>query len=102
MTIDTNTMISITEANQNFSKVARVVDEHGTAVILKNNVPRYLVIDFSKADREKMASTEDVLAISNKTWRHTRCLLNDKIKQRTGHFTSSEIDRNDRRKHRHS
>ena len=45
MTIDTNTMISITEANQNFSKVARVVDEHGTAVILKNNVPRYLVID---------------------------------------------------------
>ena len=54
MTIDTNTMISITEANQNFSKVARVVDEHGTAVILKNNVPRYLVIDFSKAEKEKL------------------------------------------------
>ena len=66
MTIDTNTMISITEAHQNFSKVARVFDEHGTAVILKNNVPRYLVIDFSKADREKMASTEDVLAISER------------------------------------
>lgn len=55
-------MISITEANQNFSKVARVVDEHGTAVILKNNVPRYLVIDFS--EQEKIASTEDVLDIS--------------------------------------
>lgn len=27
-----------------FSKVARLVDEHGTAVIQKNNVPRYLVI----------------------------------------------------------
>ncbi|WP_294336852.1 type II toxin-antitoxin system Phd/YefM family antitoxin [uncultured Clostridium sp.] len=66
MTIDTNTMISITEANQNFSKVTRVVDEHGTAVILKNNVPRYLVIDFSKAEQEKMASTEDVLAISER------------------------------------
>ena len=39
MTIDTNTMISITEANQNFSKVTKVVDEHGTAVILKYNVP---------------------------------------------------------------
>ena len=48
MTINTNTLVSITEANQNFSKVARLVDEHGTAVILKNNVPRYLVIDFSK------------------------------------------------------
>ena len=32
MTVDTNTMISITEANQNFSKVARVVDEHGTLI----------------------------------------------------------------------
>ena len=52
MKIDTNTMVSITEANQNFSKVARLVDEHGTAVILKNNVPRYLVIDFSKADND--------------------------------------------------
>lgn len=27
MKIDTNTMVSITEANQNFSKVARLVDE---------------------------------------------------------------------------
>ncbi len=66
MTIDTNTMISITEANQNFSKVAKVVDEHGTAVILKNNVPRYLVIDFSKAEKEKIANIEDVLSISER------------------------------------
>ena len=52
MTIDTKTLISISEANQNFSKVARLVDECGSAVILKNNVPRYLVIDFSKAEQE--------------------------------------------------
>ena len=50
MIVDTNTMVSITEANQNFSKVARLVDELGSVVILKNNAPRYLVIDFSKAD----------------------------------------------------
>lgn len=66
MTIDTNTMISITEANQNFSKVARVVDEHGTAVILKNNVPRYLVIDFSKVEKDNIAGNEDVFAISER------------------------------------
>ena len=64
MTIDTNTMISISEANQNFSKVARLVDERGLAVILKNNIPRYLVIDFSKADKDITASDEDVLSIS--------------------------------------
>lgn len=66
MTIDTNTMISITEVNQNFSRVAKVVDEHGTAVILKNNVPRYLVIDFSKAEKEKVADNKDVFAISER------------------------------------
>ncbi len=66
MTIDTNAMISITEANQNFSKVTRLVDEKGTAVILKNNVPRYLVIDFNKADESAAASDEDVLAISKR------------------------------------
>ena len=66
MTINTNTMVSITEANQNFSKVARLVDEHGTAVILKNNIPKYLVIDFSKADNHAVASNENVLSISKR------------------------------------
>ena len=66
MKIDTNTMVSIAEANQNFSKVARLVDEHGTAVILKNNVPRYLVIDFSRAEQDSNASDEDIMNISNR------------------------------------
>ena len=66
MTIDTNTMVSISEANQNFSKVTRLVDEKGSAVILKNNVPRYLVIDFSKANADIVASDDDVLSISKK------------------------------------
>ncbi len=66
MNIDTKTMISITEANHNFSKVAKLVDEHGTAVILKNNVPRYLVLDFSKAEGTTTAETEDVLAVSRR------------------------------------
>ena len=66
MTIDTKTLISISEANQNFSKVARLVDECGSALILKNNVPSYLVIDFSKAEQETSASDEDVLSISKR------------------------------------
>jgi antitoxin Phd len=66
MTIDTNAMVSITEANQNFSKVARIVDELGNAVILKNNTPRYLVIDFNKVEKESIASDEDVMSISKR------------------------------------
>ena len=66
MKIDTNTMVSITEANQNFSKVARLVDELGSVVILKNNAPKYLVIEFSEVDNSAVASNEDVLEISKR------------------------------------
>jgi antitoxin Phd len=66
MKIDTNTMVSITEANQNFSKVARLVDEHGTAIILKNNVPRYLVIDFNKVESDSVVSDEDIMNLSKR------------------------------------
>ena len=60
------TMVSISEANQNFSKVARLVDQYGSAVILKNNSPRYLILEFNQADEQLSAQTDDVLAISEK------------------------------------
>ena len=55
MKIDINNLISITEANQNFSKVARMVDENGAAIILKNNAPRYVLVDYSKLQEEMVA-----------------------------------------------
>ena len=64
MLINTNTLVSITEANQNFSKVARLVDAKGSAVILKNNTPRYLIIEFSQAEQLQAAEDEDVMNIS--------------------------------------
>ena len=64
--VNTDSLISITEANQNFSKVARMVDEKGAAVILKNNVPRYIVVEFSRAEEMQEASDEDVMSISKR------------------------------------
>ena len=66
MKVNTNALVSITEANQNFSKVARLVDENGSAVILKNNTPRYLIVEFSKAENMQTANDEDILSISKK------------------------------------
>lgn len=66
MTVNTKNLVSITEANQNFSHVARLVDENGAAVILKNNVPRYVLVEFSQAGREQLAEDEDVLAVSRR------------------------------------
>jgi len=66
MLINTDSIISITEANQNFSRVTRMVDEKGSVVILKNNSPRYLVIEFSQAEEEQVMADEDVLSISRR------------------------------------
>lgn len=66
MNINTKSLVSITEANQNFSRVARLVDENGAAVILKNNVPRYLVVEFGQAESVQESPDEDVMAISKR------------------------------------
>jgi antitoxin Phd len=44
MNINIENLVSLSEANQNFSRVARLVDEKGTAIILKNNAPRYILL----------------------------------------------------------
>lgn len=66
MVINTDNLVSITEANQNFSRVARMVDENGAAVILKNNVPRYVLMEFSQVEDEQQAKDEDLLEISKR------------------------------------
>ncbi|MBR3934562.1 MAG: type II toxin-antitoxin system Phd/YefM family antitoxin [Clostridia bacterium] len=60
MNINTETITTMTEANQNFSKVARVAENNGRAVIFKNNRPKFLLIDidsdsyFDITDDEKI------------------------------------------------
>lgn len=58
MNVNLKNLVSISEANQNFSKVARMVDENGAAVILKNNVPRYVLIDYGKLQADVEADNE--------------------------------------------
>ena len=60
MNINTETITTMTEANQNFSKVAKVAEANGQAVIFKNNKPKFLLIDvdsnsyFDITDDEKI------------------------------------------------
>jgi antitoxin Phd len=60
MNINMDNLVSISEANQNFSKVARLVDKKGTAIILKNNAPRYVLLDYSLFHQNAIASDADV------------------------------------------
>lgn len=66
MQVNINNLVSISEANQNFSKVARLVDENGAAVILKNNVPRYVIIEYSQLQKEEVIEDEEVDEIAKR------------------------------------
>ena len=80
MMINSNTLVSITEANQNFSKVARLVDEQGSAVILKNKVPRYLIVEFSQVEQMQAAEDEDVMQISKRLIQQNRAAYEELAK----------------------
>lgn len=54
MMVNTEVLVAMTEANQNFSKVTHIVDENGLAVILKNNRPKYVVVDFEEYEMVKV------------------------------------------------
>ncbi len=60
MNINTNQMVSISEANQNFSKVARIVDKTGEVYILKNNRPKYRLVDLESESVIEMTDEEKI------------------------------------------
>ena len=80
MHIDTNTIVPISVANQNFSKVARLVDQYGSAVIMKNNSPRYIIYEFNQADAMQAAADEDVIGSSEKLMRRNAHLYEELAK----------------------
>ena len=58
MKIDTNEIVTATEANQNFSRVARMAEKKGRVIIFKNNRPKLLVIDLDKEPQIEMTEDE--------------------------------------------
>ena len=60
MQIDTNTIVSVTEANQNFSRVTRIAEKNGQAVIFKNNRPKYMVVDLESCPMLELTDDEKI------------------------------------------
>jgi|AntAceMinimDraft_17_1070374.scaffolds.fasta_scaffold676127_1 antitoxin Phd len=71
MQINIDNLVSISEANQNFSKVARLVDDKGPALIMKNNHPKYALLDmgeyrkFLEYQENNFSSTADRILTEN-------------------------------------
>jgi len=57
-------LVSLKEANQNFSKVARKVDEEGYVLLLRNNKPAYLL--FAYDEKEVGPEGDDVIDICHR------------------------------------
>ena len=64
MTIDTHPIVSVSEANQNFSRVTRIADANGQAVIFKNNRPKYLLVDMESTSYFDMTDDEKIDVIA--------------------------------------
>ena len=60
MKIDTRKIVSISEANQNFSRIARMVDKQGELYIFKNNKPKYKLVDIEKYATIEMTDDEKI------------------------------------------
>ena len=65
MTIDPKTIVSMSEAGRDFSRVTRIADEHGHAVIFMNDRPKYLLIDIDSDQFRELTDDEkiDVVAV---------------------------------------
>ena len=60
MNINTKQIVSISEANQNFSRVTRIAEKKGQAVIFKNNRPKYMLIDLENSPMIEMTEDEKI------------------------------------------
>ncbi|MBO4421794.1 MAG: type II toxin-antitoxin system Phd/YefM family antitoxin [Clostridia bacterium] len=59
MDITTDKIVSISEANQNFSKTARLADKLGEVFIFKNNRPKYRLVVIDEDESVMPSEPED-------------------------------------------
>ena len=66
MKLDTKMIVPISEANKSFSRIARMADIHGCVVILKDNKPKYLLIDLDQESLIYDLTDEEKIEIASK------------------------------------
>ena len=80
MKIDTNEIVTATEANQNFSRVARMAEKKGRVVIFKNTRPKLLVIDLDKEPQIEMTEDEKLEFVAARILKEHRAAFEELAK----------------------
>ena len=69
MKIDTNEIISVSAANQNFSNAMKIADRRGKAVIFKNNRPKYILMNIDETAIIEMTDDEKIDFVASRILR---------------------------------
>ena len=80
MQIDSSTIVTATEANQNFSRVARIAEQKGRAVVFKNNHPKYLLIDLDAEPQIEMTEDEKIDFVAQRILRRHKAAFEELAK----------------------
>ena len=80
MNIDTNSIVTATEANQNFSRVAKLAEKRGRVVVFKNNRPKLLVIDLDIEPQIEMSDDEKLEFVASRILREHRAAFEELAK----------------------
>ena len=66
MLVDTKQILTVTEANQNFTKAAKVAEKNGKAVIFKNNRPKFMLVDLSQNPDLNLTDEEKIDVVAKR------------------------------------
>ena len=80
MKINTNDIVTATEANRNFSRVAKMAEKKGRVVIFKNNRPKLLVIDLDKEPQIEMSEDEKIEFVAARILKEHRAAFEELAK----------------------
>ena len=66
MKLDAKMILSLSQAKKDFSQAMCIADSYGRAVILKNNKPKYLLVDLEQEALIYDLTDEEKLEIASK------------------------------------
>lgn len=83
MKINTENLVSITDANRNFSRIGHLVSERGPIIILKNNSPQYFLINWNDAMRYENNTNEDSEIVARRILKEVKEMVEESMEKRT-------------------
>ena len=66
MMIDSHAIASVTEANQNFSRIARMTEQYGELILIKNNRPKFRIVDLDRVTEPGPTDDERIDAVAKR------------------------------------